>query len=131
MDQNHDTPSGHQQSVCDVKTFNVSFFITALIDRRADKMIHKYPIPNFVCGGIFIVNDQTHRVKKFKTDLMNYKLTIQPPSDKETLWFTFNMMTVEIIKYTLEILAGKLRLVKIMAYYTKSLTTRLQSSQIL
>lgn len=81
-------------------------------------MIHKYPIPNFVCGGIFIVNDQTHRVKKFKTDLMNYKLTIQPPSDKETLWFTFNIMTVEIIKYTLEILAGKLRLVKIMAYYT-------------
>lgn len=49
---------------------------------------------------------------------MNYKLTIQPPSDKETLWFTFNIMTVEIIKYTLEILAGKLRLVKIMAYYT-------------
>lgn len=46
---------------------------------------------------------------------MNYKLTIQPPSDKETLWFTFNIMTVEIIKYTLEILAGKLRLVKIMA----------------
>lgn len=51
---------------------------------------------------------------------MNYKSTIQPPSDKETLWFTFNIMTVhvEIIKYTLEILAGKLRLVKIMAYYT-------------
>lgn len=45
---------------------------------------------------------------------MNYKLTIQPPSDKETLWFTFNIMTVEIIKYT----SGKLRLVKIMAYYT-------------